>query len=166
MHIRESVLPAIGKKFRLETREGDLFVLIVHDDGRREWYQFDRNRPDEVVSTLTLDDDEARLVAGILGGMVYKPKALETIEIALDELVIEWYSVENSSRCVGRTIGELHFRRHSGATIIAVVERDHTKQINPGPDYPIRAGATLVVAGERRQHKTFRELLAIGCDAE
>lgn len=114
---------------------------------------------------ITLDDDEARLVAGILGGLTYKPKALETIEMALDELIIEWYRVEPHDKCVGKTIGELNIRQASGATIIAIVEKQHAaKHINPGPEVMISADCTLVVAGERRQQKQFKTILKNGCE--
>ncbi|MGG1313068.1 MULTISPECIES: cation:proton antiporter regulatory subunit [Cohnella] len=162
MNIRESELPAIGRKFQMVTDSGDKLVIIVHDDGRREMYHFDHDDPDDSISMVTLTDEEARQLAGIIGGMAYKPKALETIEMAFDELVIEWYKLEPGSKCVGKTIGELNVRKNSGVTILAVVCKNQTKQLNPGPDYVLTAEATIVVMGERRQQKAFREILAKG----
>lgn len=162
MHVRESDLPGIGKKFVVETRGGDKAVVILHDDGRREIYHFNYDEPDESISMISMDDDEARQLAAIVGGLTYKPKALETIDMALDELIIEWYRIEPQYHGVGKSIGELSVRQASGATIIAIVEKNQGKQINPGPEVVIKADTTLVVVGERQQQRLFKQILLNG----
>jgi len=159
--IRESDLPGIGKKYQIETASEDKIVVVIHDDGRREIYHYYDDDPDESISQVTLEDDEARQLPAIIGGMTYKPKALESIEVSLEELVIEWCKVEPSYKCINKTIAELHVRQRTGATILATVEKGKQK-INPGPSDMITADMTVVVAGERQQIKQLKELLING----
>lgn len=155
--VRESDLIGIGKKYQIKTSYGEEMVIVIHDDGRREIYSYDEEE-NESKCVTTLNDEEARQVAGILGGLSYKPKALENIEIALDDLMIEWYKVPQDSHSVRRSIGELEVRKKTGASIIAAIMGEETV-INPGPDYVIVPGSTLVVAGKRSQIKLLKKIL-------
>ncbi|WP_240415516.1 cation:proton antiporter regulatory subunit [Paenibacillus periandrae] len=162
MNVKESNLPGIGRKFEIHTRGGEKLVIIIHDDGRREMYHFEHDDPDETISTITLDDDEARQVAAIVGGMTYIPKMLETVEMAFDELIIEWYKIESHYKSIGQSIGGLDVRQKSGAMIIAVIEKNHTKHVSPGPELVIQNEATLVVVGERQQQRLIKQILLNG----
>ncbi|MGI8650469.1 MAG: cation:proton antiporter regulatory subunit [Rubrobacter sp.] len=160
MNVRETDLPGIGKKFQADVRSGERVVVVIHDDGRREVYQFDRNNHEESVASFDLDDDEARQLAGIIGGMVYTPRALEKVEMAFDNLSIEWYRVEEGSEAEGKTIGELGVRKNFGTTIVAVLGAD-SQVINPGPEATIRGGCTLIVAGERERVAGFQAIVKV-----
>lgn len=160
--IREITLPGIGQKFEIITRGGDKLVVIVHDDGRRELYHFYHDDPSESISMVSLSDSEARQVSAILGGSVYKPKALESMDVIFDDLVIEWYKIERESWCIGKSIGELEVRKKTATSIVALIGADQSKIINPGPDHILRAGMTVVVMGERPQIQSFKRLIANG----
>jgi TrkA domain protein len=87
---------------------------------------------------------------------------LESSSITLDDLVIEWYKMEPGSQAIGKTIGQLQVRQMTGATMIAIIEKNGHKRINPGPDQTLPEDATLVVAGERQQVQAFKRLIALG----
>jgi TrkA domain protein len=167
MIVKESELPGIGRKFEVEIANGDKVVVIVHDDGRRELYHFDKYDYEESLSSVTLSDTEARQFAAIVGGMIYRPKALETIEMAFDELVIEWFKVEPNAFAVEKTIGELDIRQRYEVTVIAIVKGNQTKVLNPGPETIIGTGDMIVISGERGGvKKTIKELFSTGVNSE
>jgi TrkA domain protein len=159
MDIRESELPGIGYKYEIITKNKDKLVLVIHDDGRREIYHFDADDHEKVLSSVTFNDSESRQVAGILGGMAYKPKALETVDFAFDDLIIEWYKVEPNAPAINKTIGELDIRNNFGVTVIAIKKKSVNKTINPGSDTVIEAGDTLIISGERNQLKELIQKL-------
>ncbi|MBI2874143.1 MAG: cation:proton antiporter regulatory subunit [Firmicutes bacterium] len=159
--IRESDLPGIGRKFQVDTRSGDKLVVVIHEDGKRELFHFEEGNPDEWISVVTLDDPEARQLAGIIGGLSYQPRALESPEITLEDLVIDWLKIPPDSKAVGKTIGELDIRRETGAIIVAAVGR-YGKKINPGPEYVLTSSTTLVIIGERDQLRSLKRLITDG----
>lgn len=161
MKVRESDLPCIGKKFEVEVRGGDKLVIILHHDGCRELYHFYHDRPDESMSGIAMDDKDARVVAGIIGGMAYSPKTPDIVDTVLDNLVIEWYKLEDGSSCIGKAISDMDVRRKTGALIIAVVEKDHRICLNPHPEYVFSAGSMVIAAGERENLKALKALMRI-----
>ncbi len=165
MNIRESELPGIGCKFEVITKGNEKMVIVIHDDGRREMYHFDADH-EESISSVSLRDSEARQIAAILGGMVYRPQALDTIEMAFEGLSIEWFKVGNNAPVVQKTIGSLHVRNTYNVTIIAILKKNMKKFFNPGPDSIIEAGDMLVLSGERYEVKRIiNELLSVGGDS-
>ncbi|MBO0858476.1 MAG: cation:proton antiporter regulatory subunit [Chloracidobacterium sp.] len=160
--ISESNLPGVGRKFQIEAVSGDRLTIVIHDDGTRELYHFARNAPDRVASVVTLSDSEARQVAGIIGGLTYVPKALPSAEIVLEDLLLQWYTIQPGAACIGKTIGDLQVRRLTDASIVSIIEPDRTKRLNPGPDTFINEGATLILAGDRRTIDRLKHLLVHG----
>lgn len=158
----ETDLPGIGRKFQILTRSGDKIVIVVLDDGKREMHHFNYNDTDDSISMVTLDDSEARRIGAILGGMVYMPRALESVDVAFDDVVVEWFKVETTAKGVGKTIGDLGIRKRTGAVVIAIVKKGKGNVINPGPEQIIYEGATLVILGERGQVKACKRLVNEG----
>lgn len=161
MNIREIELPGIGKKYEIITKSKDRIVVIIHDDGRRDIYYFDQEDYEEAISSTTFDDSEARQIAAIIGGMTYAPKALETIEMAFDDLVIEWSKVETGALAVNQTIGNLNIRQSYEVNIVALIKRNQKKIHTPGPETLLEIGDTVIVSGQRNQvKKIVKEILS------
>src|ERR1044072_7101181 len=99
---------------------GDRLVIVIHDDGTREIYHFTRSNMDRPASVLRLADGEARQIAGIVGGLTYVPRSLPMAEVILGDLVLEWFSIEPGSACIGRSIRELQIRTRTGASIVSI----------------------------------------------
>lgn len=160
MDIREGELPGIGRKFEIVTKTNEKIVIVIHDDGRREMYHFDEDH-EESVSSVVFNDSEARQIASIIGGMVYKPQAVESVEMALEGLVIEWFKVEPGAQAIGKTIGGIDIRNKYNVTVISMLKKNMKKLFNPGPETEIEAGDMLVLSGERPElKKLIHELLS------
>src|SRR6185503_11508740 len=160
--VSEAYLPGVGRKFQIETLRGDRLVIVIHDDGDREIYHFDKKNMDRAASVITLTDGEARQFAGIVGGLTYVPKALPTAEVVLDDLVLDWFTIEAGAAAIGKTIRDLQARPVAGASIVSLVEPDHVKRTNPEADTILNEGATLILAGDRQTIAKLKNLLTIG----
>jgi TrkA domain protein len=160
--ISETGLPGVGRKFQIETMSKDRLIIIIHDDGKRELYHYDRDDLDRPSSILTLTDGEARQIAGIVGGLTYVPKALATEEIVLEGLVLEWFTIQAGAFCIGKTIRELQARSVTGASIVSLIESDRTSRNNPVADTVLNEGATLFLAGDRANINALKRLLMEG----
>jgi len=160
--ISEVFLPGIGHKFQIETLDGDRLIIVIHDDGTRELYHFTRKNLDRAASVLRLTDGEARQIAGIIGGLSYVPRSLPIAEVVLEDLVLEWFTVQPRSACIGMTIRELQVRTATGASIVSIIEPDETKRTNPEAHTVLNEGATLIIAGDRKSINTAKRLLIDG----
>ncbi|MED3352695.1 cation:proton antiporter regulatory subunit [Bacillus thuringiensis] len=158
MKIKESGLPGIGYKYQVVTKENEKMVIVIHDDGRRDMYHLDSDHQ-ESISSISLHDLEAREIAAILGGMIYKPRALENVEMIFEGLAIEWFKVESAALASGKTIGDLQIRKSYNVTIIAVMKKNMRKVLNPGSETILEEGDILVVSGKREEIKKITHAL-------
>ena len=159
--LRETRLPGVGVKYTLMSRHGQRLAVILHNDGTREIYVFDRPTAEEPAAVFQLEDEEARQLGAILGGAYERPKIVEELEMALGELAIEWIPVPPGSPAIGQTLADTGFRQRTGITIIAIL-REPEPVAGAQPDDVIQEGDTLVTVGKMGQYREFRRLLAEG----
>ena len=158
--MNETRLPGVGVKYALPLAGGGRLSVILHNDGKRELYYF-RSGDDEPRAVITLDDDEARGLGAVIGGAYERPKIVEELEMALGELQIEWVPVPDASPVIGKTLGELEFRKRTGVTVIAIL-REPEPVSGAQADDVLQQGDTIVKVGKAGQYGAFRRLLATG----
>ena len=159
LEVRETRLPGVGTKFTLRTGRGEKIWAIVHLDGMREVYHYED--PDDSPHVITLNDEEARQLAAIIGGMVYRPQLVEDLEVALKDLVMEWIELPPTSPLVGLTVATCRIRSTTGATIVAIL-RESGSLATPHPDEVLRADDVLVVIGRPESFEDIKRLVAEG----
>jgi CPA2 family monovalent cation:H+ antiporter-2 len=76
----------------------------------------------------------------------------------LEAAVTEALVVEDGAAASGKPIGELEVRKLTGGTIVAI-GRDGETEVNPGPDFRLRPGDTVVLLGSADQIDAAIELL-------
>ncbi|MFQ5846272.1 MAG: cation:proton antiporter [Candidatus Methylomirabilales bacterium] len=74
------------------------------------------------------------------------------------QVEMETYLAREAVPTTGKTIGDLHIRRRTGASVVAVIQ-DGKVTANPGPEHRIAAGQVLVVVGSRQQVERALALL-------
>jgi len=77
------------------------------------------------------------------------------------QVEMETYLAREAGATTGKTIGELHIRRRTGASVVAVIQ-DGSVTANPGPEHWIAAGQILVLVGSREQVEQALALLGGG----
>ncbi len=162
--VRETRLPGVGTKFTMDTRRGEGVCVIVHTDGLRELYHFDE-RDDEEPYRIALNDDEARQVGALLGGVIYRPQLVQDLELALGDLVVEWIELPSDSPLVGLTVMTCRIRRTTGSTIVAILRQGGAVAM-PHPDEVLQADDVLVVIGTPDVFPIIRRLVAEGPSAD
>ncbi len=159
MDVSETLLPGVGIRYEFQTRDGRHVGIIVHREGNAQFIEYDRDDPDVGRTLLTLEADEAAVVADILGAPRFASK-LADLTREIPGLLSEPIRLPATSSFVGRRLGETHCRTVTGASIVAVVRGDEVIS-SPAPDQLLLAGDTLVTIGTAsgiRRVKTLFEI--------
>jgi TrkA domain protein len=142
--VHETELPGVGTRFTFETARRRVVGVIRHHGGRREVFLADEDDPDRVAVSLGLDEEEAHLLADLLGGSEISREAADLAQ-GVAGLTVDWAEVR-SAAAAGSTIGDLEVRSRTGASIVAVL-RDGEPHPAPGPRFELAAGDVVMVVG-------------------
>jgi K+/H+ antiporter YhaU regulatory subunit KhtT len=69
--VRVTELYGIGTKYEIGCGGQQRLAVIVHKDGTRELYAFERGGQGEPSAVIRLEDDEARKLAAVLSGTFF-----------------------------------------------------------------------------------------------
>jgi voltage-gated potassium channel len=75
------------------------------------------------------------------------------------ELWLEEITIDDRSKIVGQTVGQVNVRQRTGVTLVAILRRESREMVTPVPDTRLKAGDKLIVLGSRPQLADL-ELLA------
>lgn len=153
LEVKEADLPAIGKKFTIETEAEETIVIIIRLTGEREVYRFLKDK-EEPESVTNLTEEEARTIGNILAGAYFEPVHEKAVELVMKQLSMEWIKVEEDSPLANKTIGKVGIRKKTGVSVVSILRG--AKYIpNPLPGEKMHVGDTLVVLGSSEQMKKF-----------
>jgi TrkA domain protein len=153
LEVKESDLPAIGKKFSIETEAEETIVIVLRLTGEREMYRFLKDK-EEPESVITLTEEEARTIGNILAGAYFEPVPEKAVELVMKQLSMEWIKIEEGSVLANKTIGEMAIRKKTGVSIISIL-RGGKYIPSPSPSEKMVIGDTLIALGTSGQMKNF-----------
>jgi TrkA domain protein len=158
--IKEVELPGVGVRHEFITDEGKRVGVVSHRSGRREVYLPDPDDPDRFKRALGLTEEDARVLAELLGASRVAEELAE-LQQKIEGLAIDWLPVREDSPYAGRTIGAGRVRTRTGVSIVAVLRGEQAIPA-PGPEVDVRPGDYLVVVGTPRGIEQLVELLRTG----
>ncbi|MCD2198996.1 potassium transporter TrkA [Halobacterium sp. KA-4] len=160
MVIYEADVPGVGKRYEVETGDGERAVVIIHHDGKRELFR--RADPDADAEKLfDLTAEQSRQLATSLEGTDFQPLDLDDIDVPLGGALMEWVEIPEKSPVAGETMGSVHLGKQTGVTIAAIQRGDETIG-SPGADTTLQAGDILVAIGSRSEQNALESLLETG----
>ncbi|MEE9583943.1 MAG: TrkA C-terminal domain-containing protein [Candidatus Brocadiales bacterium] len=157
VEVKETELPAIGKKFTIETESDETVVIVVRLNGEREVYRFTEDK-DIPITETTFTEDEARTIGSILAGSYFQPVQETAVELLMKEMAMEWIKVEAGSILENKTIGELAIRKKTGVSVISILRKGKVVP-NPLPKETMHEGDTIIAVGTNEQMKAFLTLI-------
>jgi TrkA domain protein len=155
--IEETQLPGVGVRYGFAMGGGDRLSVVHHHSGRIQIYLADEDDPDTSRRVLELDEDDARVLAELLGTSRIV-REIDRLQQSVAGLSIEWLKVPDDSGVAGHTIGDLEIRSTTGVTVVAVLRGDGTLPV-PGPDFTLQPDDTVVVVGRPGDIRRINDLL-------
>jgi TrkA domain protein len=160
VEVVETLLPGIGVRYDLRTRDGSLLGLVLQREGGVEVAVYDRNDPDRARGVLRLEPDEAEAVAELLGAPRVTQRFAD-LSREVPGLLSARLTIVPGSPFDGRALGDTRARTLTGCSIVALVRGQHVVTA-PTPDQPLHGGDVLVAIGSELGLQRLASHLATG----
>ncbi|MDH4353242.1 MAG: cation:proton antiporter regulatory subunit [Actinomycetota bacterium] len=158
MDVTETMLPGVGLRFDFTLESGRRIGIVAHRTGRFEVAVYSREDPDATTASLGLTEQEADVIAEILGAARIAERFADLTK-EIPGLLSGQVEITADSPFAGRTLGDSRCRTLTGASIVAVVHADEITA-SPAPGHPLQAGDVLVVIGTDEGIRAVRSLFA------
>lgn len=161
VEVEERRLPGVGLCHEFLTRSGLRLGVVSHKSGRREVLAYEEGDPDAAHELFTIDPDEARALAELLGGTTITEHLSDLFQASVGGMTLEWVTVGDRWFIAGKNMDDVQLRPRTGVTLIAITRGDDTIP-SPGPEEHIEPSDTLVLVGQSEALKDAEALLEHG----
>ncbi|MFI6361578.1 cation:proton antiporter regulatory subunit [Nocardia sp. NPDC050630] len=145
MNVDVTALPGIGVRKDFQLRSGRWIGVVDHRDGGIDLIVSKPDDPDSCAAQVPLTQDEASVLANLLGSPQLVAKLREDHR-DLPGITTRQLPIGEDSPYEGRTLGETGMRTRTKASIVAVMRAGQLHP-SPGPDFTFTADDILVVVG-------------------
>ena len=160
MELVETLLPGVGVRYDLRTRDGNLLGLVMQREGGVEVAVYDRREPDRARGVLHLDADEVEAVAELLGAPRLTQRFAD-LSREVPGLRSARLTVAPGSPFDGKVLGDTRARTLTGCSVVALV-REQQVVTSPEPGQVLKGGDVLVAIGAERALERLAALLTSG----
>jgi len=143
--IRETKLPGVGTQLDFETELGDRVGIITHHTGRHDFLIFSGSDPDLCASSVSLTEDESRLLGQMLGASQVV-ESIKSTQLNVGALVIDWIPIQENWACTINDIQKLKLSE-TDTQIIAVIRGEETYPA-PESSFQLHAEDVVVLVGK------------------
>ncbi|GAA3720794.1 cation:proton antiporter regulatory subunit [Salinicoccus jeotgali] len=155
--MKEQNLPGIGKKYSLISSEGLEIYLILHLNGKREFYILENDRKVNYNFSLTPNEamDVAMKMMDVNKDTVVQ-EDFERFRLIRKQMMVDWLKVNSGSIIAGLTIEKAEHHVPDGVSIVGV-SRNNDITPKPQQDFVIEKEDILLVIGEYDPIEAFED---------
>jgi TrkA domain protein len=158
--VEKAKLPGFGVRQEFSCAVGSRVGVITLKSGGRMLVVYDDRDPDSVIASVKLDDNEAALLAELLGAPGATAR-LARLQEQVEGILTANVGITTGSPYDGRPMGDAAIRSRTTASIVAVY-RDDDVIPSPEPSFVFEAGDRVVVVGTERGVAAASHILAPG----